>query len=259
MNDKVIVITGASSGIGAMVSKKLGQQDYCIVLAARHLDDLKKTAEESGKNALVVVTDVTKKLDIIKLKDETLKKFGKIDVWINNAGRGINRSIMDLTEEDINTMMDVNFKSVFFSIQAIVPYFQKEGTGHIINVSSFLGRVPLASNRSAYNFAKSAVNILTANLRMDLKRTHPDIKVSLVMPGRVLTNFSKNILYGAGVPQSSSQGSGGMKCQTVDEVADLIINLIDNPKAEIYTNPVSANIAKEYFNDVEAFEDRLFK
>ena len=116
-----------------------------------------------------MVTDVTKRKDVERLRDAALKKFGHVDVWVNNAGRGIGKNVMELTDEDLDEMIRVNVKSVLYGMQAIVPHFQQRGKGHLINVSSFLGRVPLAAFRSAYNAAKHAVNALTANLRMDLR------------------------------------------------------------------------------------------
>jgi short-subunit dehydrogenase len=153
-------------------------------------------------------------------------------------------------------MMSVNVKSALFGMWTVVPYFQQQGKGHVINISSFLGRVPFASFRSAYNAAKSALNSLTANLRLDLRRTHPGIKVSLVMPGMVSTDFAKNALYGT--PSMPQGASGRSSIQTPQEVADILVDLIKNPKPEIYTNPSSAETAKTYYADVAAYEDQMF-
>src|SRR5258707_3253795 len=89
-------------------------------------------------------------------------------------------------------MMAVNVKSALYGMQVITPHFMERGRGHIINISSFLGRVPVASVRSAYSAAKAALNTLTANLRVDLQRSHPGIHVSLVMPGLVTTDFASH-------------------------------------------------------------------
>jgi NADP-dependent 3-hydroxy acid dehydrogenase YdfG len=257
MDKKVAVVTGASGGIGAELCTKLGGQGFCVVLAARRSAELTGVAARCGGETLVVVTDVTKRSDVDKLKDEALRKFGKIDVWVNDAGRGITKNVLDLTESDFDEMMSVNVKSVLFGMQAAVPCFQAQGGGHLINVSSFLGRVPFVSSRSAYNAAKSAVNMLTANLRADLRRTHPGIKVSLVMPGVVLTDFAKNALYGT--PPMPAAVTSRLNPQTPQEVAEIIMELIKNPKPEIYTNPASAETAKAYYSDVGAFEENAFR
>src|SRR5439155_18734990 len=136
-----------------------------------------------------------------------------------------------LTDADVDEMMAVNLKSALYGIQAAAPDFIKLGRGHIVNVSSFLGRVPLATHRSAYNAAKAGLNALTANLRVDLARTHPDIRVSLVMPGIVQTEFAQNVL-GPGSP--SAPRWSVIPVQTVDEVASAIAGLIADPVPELY-------------------------
>ena len=112
-----------------------------------------------------------------------LDAFGRIDVWVNNAGRGITKAVLDLRDSELDEMMAVNVKSALYGMQAAVPSFIKRGgVGHVINVSSFLGRVPVASFRSAYSAAKAALNSLTTNLRMDLRAEYPTFR-PLVMPG----------------------------------------------------------------------------
>lgn len=117
-----------------------------------------------------------------------------------------------------------------------------------------LGRVPYVSFRSAYNAAKHALNALTANLRMDLKAAHPDIHVSLVMPGVVFTDFQKNALYGTPVRPAGSRAPQG---QSAENVAAVIARIIKYPKDEVYTNPAHADMAVRYFADVSAFEASL--
>ena len=255
---KVVVISGASSGIGAEVARTLGTAGHSLVLAARREQELRSVAAEAGASALPVATDVTSRESVNRLRDEAIRAFGRVDVWINNAGRGITRPVLELTDEDFDEMMRVNVKSVLYGMQAIVPHFIERGRGHLINVSSFLGRVPVASIRSAYNAAKAAVNALTANLRVDLRAKHPGIHVSLVMPGIVTTDFARNALGGVAPlpPPAVVSGAtpGAMKPQTAPEVAAVIAELIANPVAEVYTNPASAAIARRYYEDVAAFE-----
>jgi short-subunit dehydrogenase len=139
-------------------------------------------------------------------------------------------------------------------MQAILPHFMERGQGHLINVSSFLGRVPLATFRSVYNAAKAALNALTANLRMDLRAEYPNIHVSLVMPGAVSTGFSANALH---APETARAMTGA---QTAEEVAAAMVALIDNPVAEIYTNPdVQLEQVKRYYADISAFEESLHR
>jgi NAD(P)-dependent dehydrogenase (short-subunit alcohol dehydrogenase family) len=164
--------------------------------------------------------------------------------------------VLEVTDGEFDEIMAVNLKSVFYGLQVIVPYFQARGEGHLINISSFLGRVPFVTFRSVYNAAKAAVNVLTANLRMDLRRTHPGVHVSLVMPGTVMTDFGKNAL--GGTPAMPPGGRSPMVPQTPEEVADQVRMLIENPKAELYTNPASPELAARYYQDVGAFEDEMF-
>ena len=240
MERKVAVVTGASSGIGAALCKKLGADGWHVVLAARRRAELDKIAAQSGEHTLVVVTDVTRRLEVERLKNEALQQFGHIDVWVNNAGRGINRAVMELSETDFDEMMNVNVKSALYGIWTIVPYFKVLGKGHLINVSSFLGRLPLVGNRSAYNAAKAALNSLTANLRMDLRRT----------------DFAKNALYENG--SAPAPAISRAVIQAPQEVAEMLMDLIKNPRAELYTNPSSAETVKSYYADIAGFEDKLF-
>ena len=122
-----------------------------------------------------MVTDVTKRGDLERLRDRALQAFGHVDVWINNAGKGIAKNVLALTDDDVDEMMLLNLKSALYGMQIITPHFQQRNAGHLINVSSFLSRVPLATVRSAYSASKAALNSLTANLRMDLRTTHPRV------------------------------------------------------------------------------------
>lgn len=251
MDTKVVVITGASSGIGAALARHLGNSGNSLVLGARRVGRLEKVAEPFGDRAVSVRTDVTRRPDVEGLRDRAMEAFGRVDVWINNAGRGIFRAPLELTDADVDDMMSVNFKSVLYGMQAIIPHFAERGEGHVINVSSFLGRVPLVTFRSAYNAAKAAVNALTANVRMELGAEHPDVHVSLVMPGVVTTDFHREAL---GAPEGTSVSSAAGAAQSADEVAERIVDLIAHPVAEIYTNPAGAQLARRYYEDVAAFE-----
>jgi short-subunit dehydrogenase len=254
MTEKVIVITGASGGIGAATAKILAGRGDKVVLAARRLAELKQVAEQCGPGSVTVVTDVTRRADMEHLREEALRAFGKVDVWINNAGRGMTRQVLDLTDEDFDQMMAVNTKSALYGMQVIVPYFKEHGAGHLINVSSMLGRVPFASYRSVYSASKAALNSLTANLRMDLRAAYPNIHVSVVMPPVVSTDFANNAVYGTPHPQS---GSRSANAQTPEQAAAAIVELIDHPRAEIYTNPGSSEMVARYYTDVAAFEENM--
>src|SRR5436190_18096462 len=110
-SSKVVVITGASSGIGASVARVLGAGGHRLVLAARREDALKEVARDAGSDARTMVTDVRKRGDIERLRDEAVRAFGRVDVWISNAGRGISKPTLELTDEEFDEMMTVNVKS----------------------------------------------------------------------------------------------------------------------------------------------------
>jgi short-subunit dehydrogenase len=258
MDKKVVVITGASSGIGAALAKLLGAEGHQLVLAARRESELVQVARNSGNGAVAVTADVTHRADVQHLKDTALATFGRVDAWINNAGRGIVRPVLELTDDDIDKIIAVNLKSALYGMQAIVPYFQQQGRGHLVNISSFLGRVPLVASRSIYSAAKAALNVLTANLRMDLREKYPDIHISLVMPATVLTDFAKNALNSPPQPRPATVGSPA-NAQTPEQVAAVIASLLEQPKSEIYTNPASAEIARRYREDVDAFESSMVR
>ncbi|MGZ4886231.1 MAG: SDR family oxidoreductase [Candidatus Aminicenantales bacterium] len=256
MGTKTAVVTGASSGIGAATAKRLGAEGWNLALAARRQRELELVAAGSGGHVLPVVADVTRRGDVERLLDEAVRKFGKVDVWINNAGRGVGKKVLDLTEQEFDEIVAVNLKSVFYGMQVAASHFEQRGEGHLINISSFLGRVPLVTFRSVYNAAKAAVNVLTANLRMDLRLSYPRIHVSLVMPGTVKTDFGRNAL--GGTPPMPPGGRSPILPQTPEEVAEMVWALIESPKAELYTNPASPEMVRRYYQDVGAFEDEMF-
>lgn len=252
---KTIVITGASAGIGAELARRFARDHHTLVLAARRLSALQTLAAEAeslgASAALPIVADVTSREQLAAIANAAIKSFGGFDVWINNAGRGIDKSVLDLTGEEFDDMMSVNAKSVLFGSQIAAEHFLERGHGHLINVSSFLGRVPLALHRSAYNAAKAAVNSLTANFRVELRKRNPNIHVTLLMPGIVATEFPMNA---RNAPADAAIYSGPY-VQTTAQVAHVVANVLENPVAEVYTNPASADMARAYFEDVGAFEE----
>ncbi|MGD0175907.1 MAG: SDR family NAD(P)-dependent oxidoreductase [Candidatus Bathyarchaeia archaeon] len=248
-------MTGASSGIGAALAKELGSGGHRLVLGARREKELKEVAAHTGTEAVPVVVDVTRREEVERLRDVAIEKFGHVDVWVNNAGRGSGKTVVELTEEELDEMIDVNLKSVFYGMKAIVPYFQKMGEGHLINVSSFLGRVPLATYRSAYNAAKAGANSLTANLRMDLRAKYPKVHVSLVLAGFVDTDFHK--VARTPFPVKAGARVGDAIVQSAEEVAKQIASLIDHPTAELYTNPGLRDLTLHYYQDVGVFEEKM--
>ena len=254
---KTIVITGASGGIGAALARVLAEQHHTLALVARREKELNEVgiaSQKTGASGVACfVADVTKRGDVERVASETIKRFGGFDVWVNNAGRGITREVLELTDADMDEMYAVNVKSAVYGMQVAARHFLTRDSGQIINVSSFLGRVPLASYRSAYSAAKAALNSLTANLRTDLATKSKHIHVTLVMPGVVTTDFARNVV---GEPKAPITGRGPTP-QTPEDVAGVIAAVIRKPVAEVYTSPGSPPIVKAYQDDIAGFEGRM--
>ena len=241
MRDRVIVITGASAGIGAALAVLVAERGAKPVLVARRKEALERVAAGIGEGALVAVADVTRRDEVHGARDAALARFGRIDAWINNAGRGISRQVSELTDEDLDEMVLVNVKSALYGMQAVLPHFRERGSGQIVNVSSMLGRVPFAPIRSAYAAAKHALNSLGANLRMELRRSHPGIHVTTVHPGVVATDFGLNARHG-GFDSRTMPGA-----QSAEEVAAVIADVIEKPQADVYTRPGARALVARYF------------
>ena len=241
MRERVVVVTGASSGIGAALAVQVSAQGARPVLIARRAGLLDEVRARCGGEALAVVADVTLRAEVERARDEALARFGGIDVWVNNAGRGVSRPVSELTDDDIDEMMRINVKSVLYGMQAVLPHFQARGRGHIINVSSMLGRVPLAPIRSAYSAAKHAMNSLTANLRMELGVSYPNIHVSCVHPGVVATEFGVKALHGGADSRQFPNA------QSAEEVAAVIAATIASPRADVYTRAGAQEMVVGYY------------
>ncbi|MGH9411970.1 MAG: SDR family oxidoreductase [Vicinamibacterales bacterium] len=240
---KVIVVTGASSGVGAATAQLLALQGHTIVLVARRKDALDAVAAKCGGRAHVSVADVTQRDEVRRVAKDAIDTLGHIDVWINNAGRGITRMPSQLTDEDVDDMMTVNVKSVLYGMQEVLPHFISRGDGHIINISSMLGRMPLATMRSAYCGAKHFLNALTYTLRDELRQAHPKIAISLVSPGIVYTDFGNNAVHGG--PDSRQLPYG----QTPEDVASVIAGVVESRAEDVYTRRGAREQVIKYFSD----------
>jgi len=241
MPERVVVITGASGGIGASTAELLAKGDARVSLVARRKEALQAVAERCGGLALPIVADVTRRSDVKRVVDETLARFGHLDVWVNNVGQGISRVPTQLTDDDIDDIVRINVKSALYGMQEVLPHFKARGSGHVINVSSMLGRIPFAIIRSAYCGAKHFLNSLTTSFRMEVQQTHPGIQFSLVSPGVVRTDFGLNALHGG--PDSRQLPDS----QDVEEVAAVIAGVIESRLPDVYTRAgARARIASYY-------------
>lgn len=229
MSDRVVVITGASGGIGAALAELLAARNMRVVLVARREAALHTVTARCGANAVAVVGDVTERDQVRRVVAATLARHGTIDVWVNNVGQGISRPPTQLTDDDIDAMMRVNVKSALYGMQEVLPHFTSRNAGHVINVSSMLGRIPFAVIRSSYCGAKHFLNALTATMRAEVQATHPGIQFSLVSPGVVRTDFGNNARYGG--PDSRQLPDS----QSAEAVAAVIAGVIDSRLPDVYT------------------------
>jgi NADP-dependent 3-hydroxy acid dehydrogenase YdfG len=245
--NEVVVVTGASAGIGAALAREIARRGGSLVLAARRAEKLHEVAASLPAPCVVVPADVTRRDDVARVLSTALQRFGGVDAWVNNAGRGISRFVAELTDDDIDAMIRDNVKSALYGMQAVLPHFKERRRGHLINVSSMLARSPYASFRSAYSAAKHALNSLSENLRMDLAKDFPDVRVTTVMPGVVATDFGANAL-GGGVDSRTLPGA-----QSSDEVASIIADVIATGRTgDVYTRPDAIERVVKYLRELAA-------
>src|SRR3954469_20448929 len=128
MEPRVVVITGASAGIGAALARQLGKAGHRVVGTARSEESLRTVMREAAHDAHAVIADMTRRVDMERVRDEAIRTFGHVDVWVNNVGHGITRRVLELTDDGVDTMMTDNLKSALYGMQAIVPHFQERGT-----------------------------------------------------------------------------------------------------------------------------------
>jgi len=228
---RVMLVTGASTGVGAALAKHAAAEGLSLALVARRKDALEAVAAECGPSALPIVADVTVRAEVEAAVSTALAHFGHLDVIVNNVGRGIAAQPSQVSSADIDEMMRINVKSTLYGMQAVLPHFQARNEGHIINVSSRLGRLPSVPIRSAYNWAKHFLNGLTANMRDELAVTHPGIAVSLVSPGLIYTDFGQHALHDGKDMRAQPGG------QSKEEVASVIMQVVRTRQPDVFTRP----------------------
>jgi len=170
LKDKVVVITGASSGIGRAAARAFAREGARLMLAARRESELVKACEEAraaGGQAQYQITDVAREEDVVRLIDKTTAQYGRIDILVNNAGYGHFPSLEKTSSEDMHQLMNVNFFGTFYASRAVIPIMRKQGSGQIINVSSVAGKRVFRPAGGAYNASKYAMQGLNDALRME--------------------------------------------------------------------------------------------
>jgi NADP-dependent 3-hydroxy acid dehydrogenase YdfG len=190
--DKIIVITGAGSGIGRATAKLLASRGAKLVLGGRREAQLHAVASEiegAGGEAIYRATDVTRRGDVEALVELAHHRYGRLDVLVNNAGIGPISRFDALRVEDWDAMIDVNIKGVLYGIAAALPVFRRQGHGHIINVISTAG-LKILPTMGVYAATKNAVRTITEALRQE---AGPNLRVTEISPGMIATDFADSM------------------------------------------------------------------
>ena len=241
IKDKVIIITGASSGIGYKTALTLSKAGATIVAGARRvekLEALKQTIMGQDGKISINQIDVTKREECAKFTNTAIDKYGKIDVLINNAGLMPLSFVKNLKIDEWDRMVDVNIKGVLYSTAAVLPHMISNKSGHIVNISSIAGRLVFPAG-SVYCATKHAVTAFSEGLRQELSQ-RSNIRVTCIEPGVVATELNNTIT------DSSLQGFlesvKKMEPLQAQDIANAILFAIDSPSHmnvnEIMIRPV---------------------
>lgn len=191
LQDTVVLVTGASSGIGEATAKLLAEHGAKVAVAARRkdkLDDLVKSIESDGGQALAIEADITDQATCQKLVKQVHDEWGQIDVLINNAGVMLLGPVMDAPTEEWERMVQLNVMGLLYMTHAALPIMKQQSGGHIVNISSVAGRTNNAGS-AVYNLTKWGVGAFTESLRQELVAGKTGIRTTLIEPGAVATEL----------------------------------------------------------------------
>jgi short-subunit dehydrogenase len=224
---RVAIVTGASAGIGAATARMLAGAGMRVALCARRRERLERLAAEIGSGggeAAACQVDVTDAPALHAVIGAVAARWGRVDVLVNNAGRGLAASLEDTTPEDLRSLLELNLVAVLTGTQAVLPLMRRQGRGHIVNVSSVVGRRAIPG-RSAYAATKFALGGLTEALRMELRGS--GIAVSLVYPVYTRTEFHDVEPRRMPFPRMGP-------VQSAEQVARAILRCVKRPRPEVY-------------------------
>ncbi len=230
IKNKVIMVTGASQGIGRATARLLAERGARVVLAARAEDKI-ADLEKELPGSFAVRADMRKPDDIARLVQAAMEKFGRIDILINNAGQGMYGPVEKVNVADYREIMDLNVFGVLLAMQAVIPEMRKQGGGMILNVSSRVSK-NYFPNLGAYASTKYALNALSLTARAELAPDH--IVVSVMHPKMTATDFGKNSSGGHPdiVALYNKNQDRAMEVDTPEQVAAKIADLIGSEEAE---------------------------
>ncbi len=231
---KVVVITGASGGIGLSTARRFAAAGAKVVLAARTVDQLEQTAQEmtqQGHEAIAVPADMRNRKQVNRMVETAVQQFGTIDVLVNNAGQSVAGTIEDLNIDDYQQIIELNLYGVLYAMQAVIPVMREHDGGLILNISSMVSKMHIPG-LAGYASTKAALNLLSETARGELE---PDnIRVITVFPRMTATNFGKNALGNQQIRQRQRQGGGNMVVDPPEHVAEKILEAAQKEPAEQY-------------------------
>lgn len=233
VKDKVIIITGASSGIGLASAKLLSKNGAKVVLAARNREKLETLSKEI-QDSFVVVADMTKEEDIKNLIQKTKEHFGRIDILINNAGQGYDASLENIDAETFMDVFKLDLLGPVIAMREVIPLMRKQGGGMIINISSGTALMAIP-NMSAYSSLKRAIVGFSLTGREELKSDN--IKVSVIYPYITLTDFEKNTIREENPEQEWDNDDPDFQPpDSAEYIAEKILEAIETEEAEIFAH-----------------------
>ncbi|MFG2593955.1 SDR family oxidoreductase [Streptomyces sp. NPDC048438] len=227
LQDKVVVITGASSGIGAVSAKALAARGAKIVAAARgqeDLDQLVADIEKAGGTAVARLTDATDAADMQALADFTVDTYGRIDVLVNNAGLMLFSYWKDLALDDWNRMLDVNIRGYLNGVHATLPVMLRQRSGHILNMDSVAGH-QVGDGAGVYSATKFFVQAMTESMRKELS-VHEGIKASTISPGVIDTGWADKVTDPAGRKAAQQLNTIAI---SPEAIANAVVYALDQP------------------------------
>jgi short-subunit dehydrogenase len=235
LRGRVVVLTGASSGLGRAAAVEFAARGCWLVLAARRADALEETARlcrNAGGGATVVPTDVTREDHVARLADAALAVAGRIDVWVNDAGVTLFARIDEGPFEDHRRVIETNLYGPMYAARAVLPIFRRQRHGVLINVGSILGRVAQPYVPS-YVISKFALRGLSQALRVDLA-DEPDIHVCSLLPYAMNTPH-----FQSGASQMGKRAHAMSPAQPVEKVAHALVELAARPRAEVHVPAIA--------------------
>jgi len=230
IKDSVVIITGASQGIGLAAAKLLASKGAKVALAARSQDALEKLEKELP-GSLAVPTDLRKEGAVARMIQKTIDHYGRIDILINNAGQGLYGPVASVDLNQYRDVLELNVVSVIAAMQAVIPHMRQQGGGMILNVSSRVSK-NYFPNLGAYASTKYALNALSLTAREELRKDN--IVVSILLPKMTATNFGKNA-FRTEAFQNARPGDARPQPQvdTAEDVAQKIAELIQSEAPEL--------------------------